>query len=25
LLYCPNNPNTRGEMAVFLARSFNLM
>ncbi len=24
LLYCPNNPNTRGAMAVFLARSFNL-
>jgi hypothetical protein len=22
--YCPNNPVTRGEMAVFLARSFNL-
>jgi hypothetical protein len=22
--YCPNNPNTRGEMAVFLVKTFNL-
>jgi hypothetical protein len=24
LLYCPNNPNTRGQMAVFLTRTFPL-
>jgi len=24
LLYCPDDPNTRGEMSVFLARTFNL-
>ena len=24
LLYCPNNPNTRGQMAVFLTRTFGL-
>ena len=24
LLYCPTNPNTRGQMAVFLAKTFNL-
>jgi hypothetical protein len=24
LLYCPNNPNTRGQMAVFLVRTFGL-
>jgi hypothetical protein len=23
-LYCPNNPNTRGQMAVFLTRTFGL-
>ena len=22
--YCPNNPNTRGQMAVFLTKTFNL-
>jgi hypothetical protein len=22
--YCPNNPNTRGQMAVFLAKTFGL-
>ncbi|HTY43422.1 MAG TPA: S8 family serine peptidase [Thermoanaerobaculia bacterium] len=24
LLYCPNDPNTRGQMAVFLTKTFNL-
>ncbi len=24
LRYCPDNPNTRGQMAVFLVRTFNL-
>ncbi len=24
LLYCPNNPNTRGQMAVFLTKTFSL-
>jgi hypothetical protein len=24
LLYCPNNPNNRGQMAVFLTRTFGL-
>ena len=24
LLYCPDNANTRGQMAVFLAKTFNL-
>jgi parallel beta-helix repeat protein len=24
LLYCPNNPNTRAQMAVFLSKTFNL-
>ena len=24
LLYCPDNPNTRGQMAVFLVKTFNL-
>jgi uncharacterized repeat protein (TIGR03803 family) len=24
LLYCPSNPNTRGQMAVFLTKTFNL-
>ena len=24
LLYCPNAPNTRSQMAVFLVRTFNL-
>jgi hypothetical protein len=23
-LYCPNNPNTRGQMAVFLTKTFTL-
>ncbi len=25
LLYCPNNPNTRGQMAVFLTKTFTLV
>jgi len=25
LLYCPNNPNTRGQMAVFLTKTFSLV
>jgi hypothetical protein len=25
LLYCPDNPNTRGQMAVFLTKTFDLM
>jgi hypothetical protein len=25
LLYCPNRPNSRGEMAVFLVRTFTLV
>jgi hypothetical protein len=24
LMYCPNNPNTRGQMAVFLVKTFGL-
>jgi hypothetical protein len=24
-LYCPNNPNNRGQMAVFLVKTFNLL
>ena len=24
LLYCPGNPNTRGQMAVFITKTFNL-
>ncbi len=24
LLYCPDNPNTRGQMAVFLTKTFGL-
>ncbi|MEX1245257.1 MAG: hypothetical protein WEB59_07195 [Thermoanaerobaculia bacterium] len=24
LNYCPNNPNTRGQMAIFLVKTFNL-
>jgi hypothetical protein len=24
-LYCPSNPNARGEMAVFLTKTFGLM
>ena len=24
LLYCPDNPNTRGQMAVFLTKTFSL-
>jgi hypothetical protein len=24
LLYCPSNPNTRGQMAVFITKTFNL-
>ena len=24
LLYCPEGPNTRGQMAVFLVKTFNL-
>ena len=24
LLYCPHNPNTRGQMAVFLVKAFGL-
>jgi hypothetical protein len=23
--YCPSNPNTRGQMAVFLVKTFNLL
>ncbi|MGE5412566.1 MAG: S-layer homology domain-containing protein, partial [Syntrophomonadaceae bacterium] len=23
--YCPNNPNTRGQMAVFLTKTFSLV
>ena len=25
LLYCPDNPNTRGQMAVFLVKTFGLL
>ena len=24
-IYCPNNPNTRGQMAVFLVKTFGLL